>query len=533
MSTSALKTPDVEAIMTRIREEVKASLADGRLPVVPQYQQKQAQLFSAAANPSAISPVLYSEELSYLNAHWHNWNAPSEISSHRRFFGPIIVKVKKLFVRFLWDSLLKNYFEQEREFQMHLVRHLNAAARYIDARDADIFWQLVHKIDHDIEGVSEQATRLFDQGATSLGSVTLELSQRIEKQENSLGMVEQIKKEVASLDELLRGLERTLAFLGNSNGNSNSLMPEVSTEHKSPREQQYQTRNDSLTSHESSQHDGEYTNSVSPQKESAYGEKRYQNNATKKKAAIVGCHRLDYFLFENRYRGSEEVIKRQLQEYIPFFKNASNVVVELGCGRGEFLELLQEGGIPAVGIDVDEAMIHRCHQKKLPAILADALTYLEQLDDRSIGGLFAAQLIEHLSREDLEHLVELASRKVQPGGAVLFETINPQSFAALACNFFRDPTHIWPLHPDTLRFMFEMKGMKTSSVLMRSPYPAEAILQPIPISEHLPARWHSMLASLNDNVLRLNHFLFGFQDYCIVGVVQNHVLKGIGSRASA
>jgi O-antigen chain-terminating methyltransferase len=101
----------------------------------------------------------------------------------------------------------------------------------------------------------------------------------------------------------------------------------------------------------------------------------------------------------------------------------------------------------------------------------------------------------------------------------VLETINPQSVTALARNFFRDPTHIWPLHPDTLRFMMEMSGIRTNTILLKSPYPAEATLQPVEISPYLPARWRSTLEGMNDNIFRLNELLFGHQDYAIVGVI--------------
>ena len=100
-----------------------------------------------------------------------------------------------------------------------------------------------------------------------------------------------------------------------------------------------------------------------------------------------------------------------------------------------------------------------------------------------------------------------------------FETINPGSVCALSSNFFRDPTHVWPLHPDTMRFMMEMHGIATQEVMLRSPYPDDVTLQPIRIQEYLPARWSSTLNAINANMDRLNSILFGHQDYCIVGRV--------------
>jgi O-antigen chain-terminating methyltransferase len=134
--------------------------------------------------------------------------------------------------------------------------------------------------------------------------------------------------------------------------------------------------------------------------------------------------------------------------------------------------------------------------------------------------VFAVQVVEHLTRDELAELFKLVAVKVKPGGHAAFETINPQSYTALARNFFRDPTHVWPLHPDTLSFVMEMQGLKTEKVLYRSPYPAEAMLQPLELSPYLPGRWHILLQQINDNVKRLNDLLFGHQDYCIVALIE-------------
>jgi O-antigen chain-terminating methyltransferase len=120
----------------------------------------------------------------------------------------------------------------------------------------------------------------------------------------------------------------------------------------------------------------------------------------------------------------------------------------------------------------------------------------------------------------LEQFLELLAKKLAIGGRVALETINPQSVTALCRNFFRDPTHIWPLHPETLAFMMEMKGLKVEQIIYRSPYPAEAMLKPIPMADGLPARWNDVLQRFNDNIDRLNQLLFGHQDYCIVGTVE-------------
>lgn len=458
-----LESVDVEALMSRIREEVKAQLKNAdRLP--PPFSAKKASLESSTA-----VPVLYSEDLKFLNSHWHDWNAAAEITSHRKFLGKLIVRVKKLLVDIVWNYVLKGYFERERQFQMHLVRFLNDTAKYIDARDAEIFWQIITKVDNDVFAVNERIDRIYDEANATLRQVEIDISKRLTNLEMDrdalIDVARKNQQDLYELDTVVRGLERITALFSAAGSAGHA--------------------------------------------EGGRAEPTYR--------PLRG---VDYLLLENRYRGSEEVITERMRDYVPLFEGAPGVVLDLGCGRGEFLALLREAKIEAVGIDINESMVACARQKGLHAILQDGLSYLEQLQDASIGGIFAAQVIEHLTRDQLETLLELAARKVKPGGRIAFETINPQSFVALASNFFRDPTHIWPLHPDTMRFMLEMKGIKTDQVMLRSPFPDGAMLQPIPVDEHLPARWQITLRAMNDNITRLNRLLFGYQDYCIVGLIE-------------
>ena len=122
-----------------------------------------------------VSPVLYSEELNYLNAAWNNWTQREDYTSHRPFLGRLIIRFKRTVFDFLTGSVFRRYFEREREFQMNLVRQLNAMARYIDARDAEIFWQLTEKIDSDVAAMNDRTDQLFDAAASELVRVENEL----------------------------------------------------------------------------------------------------------------------------------------------------------------------------------------------------------------------------------------------------------------------------------------------------------------------------------------------------------------------
>jgi SAM-dependent methyltransferase len=194
-------------------------------------------------------------------------------------------------------------------------------------------------------------------------------------------------------------------------------------------------------------------------------------------------------------------------------------VLDIGCGRGEFLDLLRGRGISARGIDINDAMVEETRARGLVAEKADALTYLDALPDGSLGGLFAAQVIEHLPSGYLTTLVEVAGRKVRPGGVLVFETINPTCWVAFFESYIRDLTHVRPLHPETMQYLLRVSGFSDVRVQYSSPVPADGRLAPLgvdlsavddPVLRHL-------IETVESNISALNGRLFGYQDYAVIG----------------
>ncbi len=223
-----------------------------------------------------------------------------------------------------------------------------------------------------------------------------------------------------------------------------------------------------------------------------------------------------YLMLENRYRGSESEIKDRLRIYPPIFQGAKASVLEIGCGRGELLELFKDAHIPAYGAELDSGMIAWCKDKGLDVQSVDGIAHLCSLPDKSLGGLIATQVIEHLQIETLTELLKLCASKIQPGGRIVLETINSGSIVALTQHYFRDPTHVWPLHPETMRYLMELAGLKTLEIRTLAPFPPEAQLVTLPLADHLTPRWVETISTLNHNFERLNALLYGFQDYCII-----------------
>jgi O-antigen chain-terminating methyltransferase len=216
-----------------------------------------------------------------------------------------------------------------------------------------------------------------------------------------------------------------------------------------------------------------------------------------------------YVGFEDQFRGSPETIRRNLTSYLPVFAGASDVL-DIGCGRGEFLELLREQGVTARGIDLNDAMVEVCRANGLQADAADAVEYLRAQPDESLGGLFAAQVVEHLEPAYLTSLIDMAYAKLRPGSPIVLETINPACWFAFFESYVRDITHVRPLHPDTLKFLLVAAGFQRLEIEYRAPYPEHEKLQAV---QGLPV---DAVEALNGNTAKLNSLLFTYLDYAAI-----------------
>tara|TARA_B100000315_G_scaffold212472_1_gene209863 strand:- start:6769 stop:7995 length:1227 start_codon:yes stop_codon:yes gene_type:complete len=221
----------------------------------------------------------------------------------------------------------------------------------------------------------------------------------------------------------------------------------------------------------------------------------------------------NYLTFEKKFRGKEEDIKKRFEVYAPFFKGAINVL-DIGCGRGEFLEIMRNENVSSIGIDTNEDMVYLCKQKKINVEQADALTYLSSAEDDSFGGIFASHIIEHFHYELLVEFVKLCQAKLKNGAPIVFETPNPLSLVVSATNFYLDLSHVKPIHPEAAKFLLESHGFKDVQIKFLSPFPDGMKLKKIDDRQFLKADY---LRLINDNAEKLNQTLFGFQDYAVIG----------------
>lgn len=208
-----------------------------------------------------------------------------------------------------------------------------------------------------------------------------------------------------------------------------------------------------------------------------------------------------YALFEERFRGSPADIARAQTSYLPHLKGVPGPVIDIGCGRGEFLRLLAEAGLKGAGIESNPVSVAACRSAGLDVEEADALEALARRPAGSAGAVVAFQVVEHWAPETIFRFLQEARRILAPGGVLVAETVNTDSLGALRA-FYLDPTHVRPVPPAALQFLAEAAGYSDARIEYRAPLPASERLD-----EH------------SENDRKLNALLFGAQDYALVARV--------------
>jgi SAM-dependent methyltransferase len=230
-----------------------------------------------------------------------------------------------------------------------------------------------------------------------------------------------------------------------------------------------------------------------------------------------------YVGFEDEFRGSDDDIRTRLGAYVPIFAGAS-LVVDVGCGRGEFLAALKDAGVQARGVDANHEMTAIARARGLDVTEGDALAYLEAVPDESLGGVMAAQVVEHLEPEYLMKLLDTVARKLRPRAPVVIETINPACWLAFFSSYLRDPTHVRPVHPETLQYLLRASGFERVDIRYSAAVPDHMKMKAIDLpTEVLAADDPTRVAlarvahTLNANAAILNNLMFTHMDYAAIG----------------
>lgn len=234
----------------------------------------------------------------------------------------------------------------------------------------------------------------------------------------------------------------------------------------------------------------------------------FERAATNGAAESPDLH-LDYLAFNERVGGGLDHERQLYSMFLPYFAGVSDPVVDLGCGRGPFLDLLRGIDVPAIGVDRDAQVVSYSRGLGHRVIESDALTFLDGVEEGTLGGLFAAHLVEHLPRPSLAGFFKQCRRALAPGGHAVFITPDPRSLFVLSDTFFKDLTHVAPIHPAALTFLAEQADFASHEVRTLSPVPEARHLE----GEDIPGAWSP---ALRRNMAKMEELLFGDLDYALI-----------------
>ena len=416
-------------------------------------------------------------------------------------------------------TLLQNHFAGMTHFQSMLVQYLQRVTPFVDTKDYE-FVGILRRLTEDNRELLDVYRELLDvyreRNEQALEEIRGRIDVNWERNEQALQGLEARLRRVDDLEQVVDG------FAGGLSGVSDEL--QMRWESMVARERRYDAKVTGL----SAGHD-EIRTSISVMQQAVQAIRRTLEHvdhaapstgaaapqvpdAAPAATATAFTSAIDaykYVGFEDQFRGSQEDIRTRVAEYLPLFEGASDVL-DVGCGRGEFLDLLREHGIAARGLDINREMVAVCHERGLEADEGDALAYLTACPDDSLGGLFAAQVVEHLQPDYLLHVIDVAYRKLRPGSPIVLETINPACWFAFFESYIRDISHVRPIHPDTLRYFLLASGFQHVEIRYRAPYPEHEKLKPLPGEGE-------MIETFNANVEKLNGLLFTHLDYAAIG----------------
>ena len=487
---------NVEEIMATIRENIRRRKGAGGLSLDPE---TPAPTTSFAQTGSESDEALR-RDLAFINSNWEIHNNNYVISSHRPYIGKMLVKGRQLVlgeVRRYVDPMIS----RQTEFNASTVRILTQTSQ----KFAELDLQNKRHVDELTRTFSQQEkafTRKFSQQQE-------ELARKISQQEDEV-----TQKFSQQQEELTWKISQQEDEVTQKFSQQQEELARKFSQQEEELNASIQLCVDKNFREVFSQVDKDLRLRIGLAH--LFDERIEKELATKTSApeSIIPAD-TNYFLFEERFRGTREDIKRRQLEFLPYFEHCSRVL-DIGCGRGEFLEILRNHNIGGMGVDLDADMVAYCKSRQLEVEQGDAITYLQNLDDKSVDGIFIDQVVEHLEPAYLVRLLALCHQKMKFGYYLVVETVNPLSFISFA-NFYIDLTHKRPVHPETLQFLVSAAGFRESEKKFFSPVSDEGRLKTIAGAPDMNETEQKNIDAYNHNVELLNSVLFGAQDYAVIG----------------
>jgi|WetSurMetagenome_2_1015567.scaffolds.fasta_scaffold00639_12 SAM-dependent methyltransferase len=458
---------NVEEVMEKIRENIRRRQEAGEVPTDPD------SCATASENCFHDQDDAIQRDLVYINSNWDIHNNSYIISSDRRYIGRALIKGRNLVhgeVRRYVDPIIY----RQNGFNASTVRILNHSSQKSDELCRN-YQGLDQKI-RDLDNLFSRRQSDQDQKIRDLDNL---FSRRQSDQDQKISQIKDMMEN--EIDGIIDARIHSHLFELDENIHARTWLAQIlenrireGFERKIPAPDQYPL-----------------TKSEQPPSS------------------------MNYYLFEERFRGSRIAIKDQQLAFLPYFEKCSSVL-DIGCGRGEFLEILRDHEIGYIGIDIDKDMVQYCRSKHLNVEQIDAISYLEKLPDNCLDGIFIDQVIEHLEPNYLVRMLPLCYQKLNSGGNIVVETVNPLSLASFF-NFYLDLSHYKPVHPLTLQFLLESVGFIQNEIKYYSPIPDEVKLQKIELPEKFSDIEHEIIKKYNYTIEMLNNMLWGPRDYAAIG----------------
>jgi len=480
------KGTNVDDVMRKIKESIKIRQAVNA-------STKTEDTSDSETKGDALHETENRKEWEYINSNWNIQNNNYFISSHRRILGKPLIKGRELVhgevQRYIDPSLWK-----QREFNSCIVRILN--------------------------GISERLGRVDDRIAQSQSAISDQVNDRIAQSQSAIS--DQVNDRIAQFQSAIS--DQVNDRIAQSQSSISDQVNDRIAQFQSAISDQV---NDRIAQSQSKVYSdiGEQVRSVILAMNKDIENRAWLAGILEEKIAKSKEKRsdemlssqvtgLNYFIFEDRFRGSRNDTKAKQLKFVKYFEGCKNVL-DIGCGRGEFLELLKDNGISGHGIDIDEDMVRYCRSRDLNVEKLDAVSYLNQLEDKSLDGIFIDQVVEHLDPDYLIKMIDLCYKKMLFGAYIIMETVNPLSLLSLA-DFYMDMSHKRPVHPETLKFLMSAAGFRETVAQFYEPAVEDGRLRYIDADE-LAEKERSLADIINRNTDMLNNMIFGPRDYAAIG----------------